>query len=195
MRQKYVAMGISIGLLFAITPIALTPSAFAVVPVSVKQDSDVPWSSIIDNAFDGKLVYDKHFTDDFAFVTSWSRQGIKATYTEYWTETVGYRNIHKTRRIWYHDRYIDERYTDRDPIREQRSRSRSPKALLFALNGEIYTYTSGEVDRQLAEALANAPAGNMTIRAVWRDDSTSDLPIGAGTVEAWKSIFKAVPKL
>ena len=188
MHQKYVAMGISIGLLFAITP-----NAFAVVPVSVKQGSDVPWSSVVDNAFDGKLVYDKHFTDDFAFVTSWSRQGIKATYTEYWTETVGYRSIRKTRRIWYHDRYIDERYTDKDPIREQRSRS--PKALLFALNGEIYTYTNGEVDRQLAEVLANAPAGNMTIRAVWRDDSTSDLPIGAGTVEAWKSIFKTALKL
>ena len=31
MRQKYVAMGISIGLLFAVTAIALTPIAFAVV--------------------------------------------------------------------------------------------------------------------------------------------------------------------
>ncbi len=186
MRQQYLALGISFGLLFTITPYA-----FAVTPTSVNQDSNVPWSNVVENPFDGKLVYDKHFTDDFAFVTSWSRQGIKATYTTYWSQVVGYSSIRKTRRIWQGDHYIDDRYFDRDPIREKRSRSQSPKALLFAINGEIYTYTNGEVDPKLAEVLANAPAGNMTIRAVWRDDSTTDLPIGAGTVEAWKTVFKA----
>ncbi|PZO41087.1 MAG: hypothetical protein DCF19_10095 [Pseudanabaena frigida] len=190
MRQKYLGLGIGMGVLLAIMP----PCAFAVSPASVNQDANVPWSSVIENPFDGKLVYDKHFTDDFAFVTSWSMQGIKATYTQYWSEVVGYRNIRKTRRVWHNDRYIDERYFDREPIRERRSRSQSPKALLFAVNGEIYTYTNGEVEPELAAILANAPAGNMTIRAVWRDDSTTDLPIGAGTVEAWKTIFKALPK-
>jgi hypothetical protein len=33
----------------------------------------------------------------------------------------------------------------------------------------------------------------MTVRAVWQDETTTDLPIGAGTVESWKSIFKAAP--
>jgi hypothetical protein len=133
LRLRNFALGISIGLFFA-----ATPNAFAVSPVSVNQDAEVSWSNIIDNPFDGKLVYDKHFTDDFAFVTSWSRGEIKATYTEYWSEIVGYRRAWKNRRVWHHDRYIDERYSQREAIYEKRSRSRSPKALLFAMNGEIY---------------------------------------------------------
>jgi hypothetical protein len=198
MRQKYLACGISIGLLFAIAP-----SAFAVSPVSINRDANVPWSNVIDNPFDGKLVYDKHFTDDFAFVTSWSKQGIKATYTEYWSEVVGYRQTWRSRRIYRGDRYsyrdrdryiIDERYPYQEPIYDKISRSKSPRAILFAINGEIYTYTNGEVNQQLAEILANAPAGTMTVRAVWDNDSTTDLPIGGGTVEAWKTVFQAKPQ-
>jgi hypothetical protein len=68
MRQNYLGYllpwGISVGLLFSVTP-----SAFAVLPASVNQDADVAWSNVVDNPFDGKLVYDKHFTDNFAFVT------------------------------------------------------------------------------------------------------------------------------
>lgn len=86
-RQKCLTLATSLGLLWA-TPILITPSAMAVNPVSINQDADVPWSSAIENPFDGKLVYDKHFSDNFAFVTSWSRQDIKATYTEYWSEVV-----------------------------------------------------------------------------------------------------------
>ena len=202
-RQKYLTLATSLGLLVG-TPILIAPSAVAVNPVSINQDSDVPWSSAIENPFDGKLVYDKHFSDNFAFVTSWSKQGIKATYTEYWSEVVGYRQVWKTRRVRYqnnhrgkyrnYDGYIDERYPYQEPIYDRRSRSKSPKALLFAINGEIYTYTNGEVDQQLAEVLANAPEGTMTIRAVWDNDSTSDFPIGGGTVEAWKNVFKAKPQ-
>ena len=202
-RQKYLTLATSLGLLVG-TPILIAPSAVAVNPVSINQHTDVPWSSVIENPFDGKLVYDKHFSYNFAFVTSWSRQGIKATYTEYWLEVVGYRQVWKTRRVRYHnnrrgqyrnyDHYIDERYSDPEPIYERRSRSKSPKALLFAINGEIYTYTNGEVDQKLAEVLANAPEGTMTIRAVWDNDSTSDFPIGGGTVEAWKNVFKAKPQ-
>ncbi|MEI6329169.1 MAG: hypothetical protein WCP16_08050 [Pseudanabaena sp. ELA645] len=197
--QKLSALATSVGFLCVITP-----SAFAVSPVSINQDANVPWSSAIENPFDGKLVYDKHFEDSFAFVTSWSKQGIKATYTEYWSEVVGYRQVWKTRRVRYHnnhrgqyrnyDHYIDERYPIQEPIYDRRSRSKSPKSLMFAINGEIYTYTSGEVDRQLAEALANAPTGTMTVRVVWDNDSTSDFPIGGGTVEAWKSVFQAKPQ-
>ena len=193
MRHKYLdwrisAWGMSIGLL-----LALTPSAFAVTPASVSQDADVPWSSVVENPFDGKLVYDKHFTDDFAFVSSWSRQGIKATYTEYWSDVVGYRHSWKSRRVWRHDRYIDERYSNPEPIYVKRSRSRSPKALLFSAQGKIYTYTGGEVDAELSAALASLPTGNTTIRAVWSDDQTTDFPIGASTVESWKTIFKVAP--
>ncbi len=188
LAKKISAWGMSIGLL-----LALTPSAFAVTPASVSQDADVAWSSLVENPFDGKLVHDKHFDDNFAFVSSWSSQGIKATYTEYWSEVVGYRRFWKNRRVWRHDQYVDERYRDSEPIREKRSRSRSPKAILFSAQGKIYTYTSGVVDAELSAALASLPAGNTTIRAVWNDDQTTDFPIGAGTVEAWKTIFKVVP--
>jgi hypothetical protein len=177
MRQKCLAFGMSIGLVFAIVP-----SVFAVSPVSINQDADLPWSTIIDNPFDGKLVYDKHFTDNLAFVTSWSKQGLKATYTEYWSEVIYYRRVWRNRH--------GDRYSHQEPIYNKISRSKSPKAILFSVNGEIYTYTSGEVNRQLAEALANAPAGAMTVRAVWADDSTTDFPIGSSTVEAWKIVFK-----
>ncbi len=194
MYQKYLpwkvkVLGISIGLL-----LALAPSALAVTPVSIDQDADVPWSNVIENPFDGKLVYDKHFGDDFAFVTSWSKQGIKATYTEYWSEIVGYRQVWRNRRTRRRDRYFDERYSDREPIYEKRLRTRSPQALLFSSQGKIYTYTEGAVDPELLAVLANFPAGNTTIRAVWNNDQTTDFPIGEGTVEAWKSIFKADPQ-
>jgi len=201
--RQNITLVTSLGLLLG-TPILIAPSAIAVNPVSINQDADVPWSSAIENPFDGKLVYDKHFSDNFAFVTSWSRQGIKATYSEYWSDVVGYRQVWKTRRVRYqnnhrgqyrnYDGYIDERYPYQEPIYDRRSRSKSPKALLFAINGEIYTYTNGEVDQKLAEVLANAPEGTMTIRAVWDNDSTSDFPIGGGTVEAWKNVFKAKPQ-
>jgi hypothetical protein len=186
---KISAWGMSIGLL-----LALPTNAFAVTPTSIGQDADVPWSSVVENPFDGKLVYDKHFTENFAFVSSWSRQGIKATYTEYWSDVVGYRRSWKSRRVWRHDRYIYESYDDPEqPIREKRSRARSPKALLFSAQGKIYTYTGGEVDAEISAALASLPTGNTTIRAVWSNDQTTDIPIGAGTVEAWKTIFKVAP--
>ncbi|TYQ23679.1 hypothetical protein [Pseudanabaena sp. UWO310] len=188
MRPKYnlgyLVLGIS-SLLFT-----LTPSAYAVTPASVNQDAGVAWSSIVENPFDGKIVYDKHFSDDFAFVTSWSKQGINATYTEYWSEVVGYRRVWKTRSVRRDDHYIDERYSDREAITEKRSRSRSPKSLQFSYQGKIYTYNSGAVDPELSAILANFPAGNTTIRAIWNNDQTSDFPIGSGTVEAWKTIFK-----
>ena len=194
MYRKYLSWkvrdwGISIGLL-----LALTPSAFAVTPVSIDQDAGVPWSNVVENPFDGKLVYDKHFSDDFAFVTSWSKQAIKATYTEYWSQIIGYRQVWRTRRVWRHDRYFDDRYRDREAIYEKRSRSRSPKALLFSSQGKIYTYAAGAVDPELLAVLANFPAGNTTIRAVWNNEQTTDFPIGAGTVESWRSIFKAEPQ-
>jgi hypothetical protein len=187
--SQTLSWGISLGLL-----LALPSAVWAVPPASVDRDGNVPWSSIVENPFDGKIVYDKHFGDDFAFVTSWSSQGIRATYTEYSSVQVGSRRTWKSRRVWHRDRYINDRYLDHQPIYELRSRSQSPQALLIASQGKIYRYTDGEVDPELAAVLASLPAGNTTIRAVWDNEQTKDFPIGAGTVEAWKSIFKAPPK-
>ena len=184
-RHRWLALSIGFGLWL------VNPSmGLAVAPASIDQSSDVPWSSIVENPFDGKVVYDKHFTDNFAFVSSWSKQAIKVTYTEYWSEVVSYRRVWKNRRIRQGDRYINERYSEQEPVTEKRSRSRSPKALLFASQGKIYTYTDGVVDPELAAVLVSLPAETITVRAVWDNDQTTDFPIGAGTVELWKSIFK-----
>jgi hypothetical protein len=79
------------------------------------------------------------------------------------------------------------------PIYESRSRRKSPKTLMFAINGQIYTYEKGEVPDELAYALADAPEGNMIIRVVWHDETTWDVPIGAGTVAAWREVFRPNP--
>jgi hypothetical protein len=166
------------------------PAALAVSPAPVDQHAQVAWSSVQENPFDGKLVYDKHFDDGFAFVTVWAKRWIRATYTSYWKEIVGYRRVWKIRYTWRDGKRYEEEYWDHEPIYESRSRRKSPKALMFAINGQIYTYEKGEVPDDLANALANAPEGNMTIRVVWHDETTWDVPIGAGTVSAWREIFR-----
>ena len=166
-------------------------SAGAVPPVSIDQHADVPWSSLTSNPFDGKLVYDKHFDDHFAFVTMWSRSGIKATYTSYWRERVGWRYVWRTRHVWVDGKRVEERYRDREDIYERRTSQRIPKALMFAIHGKIYRYESGEVPPDLAQALATAPPGNMIIRVVWDNDQTWDTPIGEGTVATWRAVFSS----
>jgi len=185
---------LSLGLtkLVAVLVAIATPASavFAVSPAPVDQHAQVAWSSVQENPFDGKLVYDKHFDDGFAFVTVWAKRWIRATYTSYWKEVVGYRPVWKIRYIWRDGKKIQEEYRDLEPIYESRSRRQSPKALMFAIHGKIYTYEKGDVPDDLAQALATAPEGNMTIRVVWHDDTTWDAPIGAATVAAWREVFR-----
>lgn len=184
MANKYLTSGF----LFLILGVG---SAKAVPPVSIDQYADVPWSVLQNNPFDGKLVYDKHFDDHFAFVTMWSPSGIKATYTSYWREQVDWRYVWKSRYIWKDGKRIEERYREREAVYERRSSQRIPKALLFAINGQVYRYESGAVPPDLARALATAPAGNMLIRVVWDNDQTWDAPIGEGTVATWRTVFSS----
>jgi hypothetical protein len=53
--------------------------ATASSPAPVDQHAQVAWSTVQENPFDGKLVYDKHFDDGFAFVTVWSKRWIRAS--------------------------------------------------------------------------------------------------------------------
>jgi hypothetical protein len=59
--------------------------------------------------------------------------------------------------------------------------------------GTLWSLAKSEIFRpiELAEALSNAPAGDMFIRAVWPDTTNSTMRIGPQTVAAWRTIFKA----
>lgn len=167
----------------------------AIEPTSVDQGSDVAWSQVVNNPFDGKLVYDKNFGNGFAFVSSWSWQGIRGTYTRYWSEVVGYQTVWRTRSIYdgYYRRRRTVYYQDQEPIYRNYSDPKSPQSILIALKDQVYTYDGGPVTPELATALASAPPGNVKIRLVWADGRTLDMEIGAGTVEAWKTIFQVSP--
>lgn len=185
-KKQLFGLGVGLGLFFS-----TIPAGFAVQPAPVGPNARIEWSRVVENPFDGKIVYDKHFTNDFAFVTSWSQSGIRATYTQYRSELVGYRTIWRT--ATYHDRYgrrCYRRYAEDEPIYRRYTIDSSPSALQLAINGQVFTYEGGAVSPELAAALASAPPTNMPIRIIWRDGRTQDMEIGRGTVNAWKIIYQ-----
>ncbi|WP_421657043.1 hypothetical protein [Leptothermofonsia sp. ETS-13] len=187
MKNRWLSLGMSLG--FFISSI---PAAFAVQPAPISGSAKVSWSKVVEDPFDGKIVYDKNFTDDFEFVSSWSKSGIRATYIQFRSEFVGYRTTWRTRTYYdKHGRRRYDRYPDQEPIYRRYSIKHTPKAIKFAINGQIYTYEEGAVPLELAAALASAPPQNMVIRLIWDDGRIQDIEIGRGTVEAWKAIFRS----
>ncbi|MGV0027747.1 hypothetical protein [Phormidesmis priestleyi] len=167
----------------------------------ITEDFKVAWSQVIQDPFDGTVVYDKHFTSELAFVSSWSKQGIRATYTQKRSILTGYRTTWVTE--WVSD-YYDckhkssckhrqrlESYPTQVPVYETFYTDLIPHRILFAIAGKIYTYESGSVSPELALALSTAPNENMRIRLAWEDGKTTDVEIGKGTVEAWRTIFSS----
>lgn len=192
MKKQTVSIILGIGL-----SIAMASVGEAVPSLEMTSSKQVDWSRVINDPFDGKVVYDKHFDPggSFNFVSRWSPQGIQATYTQYFSEVVGYRTVWRTK--WITDRHKKRReisYPENEPVYRRYGRDRSPQAIKLAINGQVYTYENGAISPELATALVNAPAGNVRIRLVWEDGSTTDMEIGRGTVEAWKTVFAAVPK-
>lgn len=57
---------------------------------------------------------------------------------------------------------------------------------VFQVTGENSTFP---VNDELAQALQNAPAGNVSIRLVTQSGETIDSEIGAETVEAWRTVY------
>lgn len=186
MNRLFLSLGMGLFLSLA----AASSAIAAAEPTSIDQDSRVDWSKVISDPFDGQIVYDKNFGDDFAFVSSWARSGIRLTYFKFWKEIVGYNTVWRTRTVTVNGKDRQESYPSREPIYEKRSRRRSPDKIMLAINGQVYNYDGGPVAPELATVLASAPSGNVRIRMVWADGSTSDSVIGAGTVAAWKSIFQ-----
>lgn len=188
----------TISILFGIgLSLGIASASEAVPPLALTPGNRVSWSTVINDPFDGKVVYDRHFDPggSFTFISRWTPQGIQATYTQYFSEVVGYRTVWNSR--WVRDRNNKKRrisYPENEPVYRRYGRDRSPQSIKFAINNQIYTYESGSVTPELAAALANAPAGNIRIRLVWEDGSSTDMEIGKGTVEAWRSVFGTAPQ-
>ncbi|MBW4421108.1 MAG: hypothetical protein KME13_18035 [Myxacorys californica WJT36-NPBG1] len=184
----------------------VTSTAFAVQSAPITENSKVKWSQVIEDPFDGAVVYDKHFANNFTFVSSWSKQGIRATYTQKKSILTGYRTAWVTQWVpEYNCKRKTERKKDDDCKHKQRLESyptqepvfqtfytdHVPRTILFAIAGKIYTYESGSVAPELASALPAAPNENMRIRLEWQDGRTTDMEIGKGTVRAWRTIFSS----
>jgi len=185
--NRFLRLGFTIGL-----ALSVTPASFAVAPVTISQNTKVEWSRVIDDPFDGKVVYDKNFDPGgtFEFISRWSPQGIQATYKEYFSEIAGYRTVWRNDWVGTGKKRRQVRYADQEPIYRRYNTNRTPKAIKFAINGQVLTYEQGTVSPELAAALASAPPGNMTIRLMWDDGGSTDMAIGRGTVEAWKTVFR-----
>ncbi|HIK17908.1 MAG TPA: hypothetical protein IGS53_21830 [Leptolyngbyaceae cyanobacterium M33_DOE_097] len=192
MNKYLLALGISFGLSFA-----NTIPAIAVEPAPVRGNARVEWSRVVNNPFDGQVVYDKHFKNgEFDFITSWSPTEIRATFTRYWQEVVGYRTEWRDRT--YYDRKGRQRtksYPEQVPIYKQHRKDFAIASMLIAIEGNVYEYTGGVVSPELANALANAPTEqNIPVRIVFIDGATEDMEIGKGTVSAWRRLFGAENK-
>lgn len=181
--------------------LSVTSTAFAVQSAPITENSKIEWSRVVEDPFDGTVMYDKHFANEFAFISSWSKQGIRATYTQKEFILTGYRTTWRTRWVPDYackyennndckDKQKMESYSTQDPVYKVFYSDRIPRKILFAIADELYTYESGLVSPELASALSTAPAQNMRVRLEWQDEGTTDMEIGKGTVKAWKTVFK-----
>ncbi|HIK15338.1 MAG TPA: hypothetical protein IGS53_08655 [Leptolyngbyaceae cyanobacterium M33_DOE_097] len=183
MRQQLLALGFSFFLVGSAAP------TLAVQPASVRANDDVAWSEVVDNPFDGLIVYDRNYKDDFVFVSSWSRQGIGVTYTRINSVLAGYDYGSSFGYGFGYDSFSRYRFTQRTPIYQRYVIDDVPDSISLAINGNIYTYESGPVSPELAAALASAPIENVKIRLRWKDGTVRDTEIGRNTVRAWRTIF------
>jgi hypothetical protein len=184
MNSKYILAGLSTLLLTLTT----TLPAQAVLPTALGEGDRGPWSQIINDPFDGYIVYDKDFNPSSVFITTWSPKEIRATLTEKGAIIIGTRQVRRWRSVQRYHRYYDEYYYDTENITQDRLST--PVSLMFAIYGKVYTYTQGPVPADLAQALSNAPSGDMYIRAVWDNNTHTTMRIGSQTVAAWKTIFR-----
>lgn len=186
MKNAFLNLGLGLSLL-----LSNAVASLAVSPAPIASDARVRWSTVLEDPFEGTIVYDKHYSDKFALVTSWARSGIRATYSEFDEEITGYTTVWETRR--FKDKNGKERKVEvpvQQPVYKKVRSDRTPQAILLLINGKVHTYEKGPVSAALARALANAPDANLPIRLVWEDAGTMDMVIGKGTVAAWKTIFR-----
>lgn len=189
MRQQLLVLGLGF-ILSSASP------ALAVKPASVRAGDNIAWSKVVENPFDGRIVYDRNYKDDFVFVSSWSRKGIGVTYTQIRSVLVGYNyrpGFEYGYGYGYYPRYRRRGaglfFSQPEPIYQRHLVENVPDSISLSINGKVYTYEAGPVSSELAAALVSAPLENVLIRLSWQDGTTRDTEIGKDTVRAWKTIF------
>ncbi len=164
----------------------------AVAPVVTNLTTNVEWSTIVNDPFDGPVVFDRNFDPGgrFEVISRWSPQGIQATYRSFFTQVVGYQTFWGAPKLRSRGGYYRAfAFPEAEPIYRRFGVEKTPVAIKFAINGQVYTYEQGAVASDLAAALATAPDQNMTIRLMWADGGATDVAIGRGTVATWKTLF------
>jgi hypothetical protein len=157
-------------------------------PVQIQEADPLNWSQPIQDPVDGWMVADKDYNPYSVLLSTWSTEAIRVTFRQRndivlsYTRDIDFFECDDGRRVSYPQ--VRARTEDRVVI---------PSALWFAINNKAYVYRGGKVAPELAQALANAPAGDMFIRAVWPDKRIYDMRVGGGTVAAWKRIYQEVP--
>ncbi|MBW4470355.1 MAG: hypothetical protein KME45_08100 [Stenomitos rutilans HA7619-LM2] len=188
MKWQLIGLGLSFTICTAMP-------ALAVQPATVDASDNVAWSKVVENPFDGKIVYDRNYNRGFVFVSSWSKNGIGVTYNRVGSRLIGY-----DAGFGYSGFGFGHRsrgfglglglFSSGDPVYRYYLTESVPDSISLAIGGKVYTYTSGPVLPELATALATAPSGNIAIRLIWNDGKTKDTEIGKDTVKAWKTIFQ-----
>ncbi|XGV97143.1 MAG: hypothetical protein ACAF41_31030 [Leptolyngbya sp. BL-A-14] len=188
--MKWQLLGLAVSLM-----VSTASSALAVQPATVEASDNVAWSKVVENPFDGKVVYDRNYKSGFVFVSSWSKNGIGVTYNRVRSKIIGYDAG------FGYSGFGFGRHRDGfglglglssgvEPVYRYYLSESVPDSISLAIGGKIYTYTSGPVSPELATALATAPPGNIAIRLIWNDGRTKDSEIGKDTVKAWRTIFQ-----
>jgi hypothetical protein len=154
-------------------------------PVQIQETDSLNWSQPIQNPIDGLMVADKDYNPYSVLLSTWSPQAIRVTFRQRNDVIIDY-----TRDIDFYE--CDD--GQRIPYTQLRAKTQDrviiPIALWFTINNKAYVYRGGKVAPELAKALANAPDGDIFIRAVWPDKRIYDMRVGRGTVAAWKKIYQ-----
>jgi hypothetical protein len=188
-------------LLFAAVFILLAGGkAMAVEPAIVNYNSDASWSKAVYNKFDGYTVYDRHKTSGYDIASSWSKKGIKFTVTK----TIGIQRAVQDPPLptfshtenCYKDSKGERQCVPAPPslppipqydYYETKYRASD---IMISINNRTYRYFNGSVSPELSKALASAPLNKNVAIKLSLPESPIESEIGAGTVQAWRQIFK-----
>jgi len=177
--MKRQLVGLGLGIL-----VSTAAPALALSPATVDAGDNVAWSKVVENPFDGKIVYDRNY-----------KSGFGVTYSRVGSRLIGYDAGFGYSGLGFGHRRGGFGFglglsSDADPVYRYYLTESVPDSISLAIAGKLYTYTSGAVSPELATALATAPPGNVKIRLLWSDGKTKDTEIGKDTVKAWKTVFQ-----
>ena len=177
------------GLLLSTVAFSLLPGgiAVAVEPTTIDYNSNVSWSNPVSNEFDGAVVHDRHTIDDYKIVSSWSKKSIRFTLSKNFSKIEGYKAVETCKNGENNERRCEFK---NEPVQKSYIQRYRVSYFLISINNKIYKYAQGSVPPRLAKALANAPKDKNAKIRIALADAEIESEIGAGTVQAWRKIFK-----